>query len=164
MFDFLKKKDSSLILSPVSGTVSPLCQCKDKAFADGMLGQGVIFNYDGKYVCAPCSGKVAVVANTNHSVALFCDNGAELLLHVGMDTVMLGGKGLKVLVKKGQRVRTGQRLISIDRELMTQKGIDLTTPMVVMNHDELELAIKTESGPVKKGKSEIMICKKTEED
>jgi len=158
MFHFFKAKKVCDILSPVTGTVHPLAECKDGAFASGVLGKGVIFRYEGDCVVAPCRGKVTMVAETNHCVCLTCDNGAELLIHVGFDTVILGSKGLKVLVSKGQRVRAGQKLIEIDREFMDERQVDLTTPMVVMNADEIDLAILCSSGEVDAAGTVIMRC------
>ena len=160
MFSLFKPKDPSIIASPVTGTVHPLSECQDLAFSGGALGDGVIFRYEGSYVLAPCSGTVVSVAKTNHAVSLLCDNGAELLIHVGFDTVMLNCEGLRALVSKRQRVRAGQRLIEIDREYMEEKHIDLTTPMVVTNSDDVQMEILCSTGEVKARKTPIFRCSK----
>lgn len=157
------RRDNSEILSPVTGTVHPLSECEDRAFSGGALGEGVIFRYEGRYVVAPCSGVVAAAAKTNHCVSLVCDNGAEMIIHVGFDTVMLNGKGLTCLVSRNQRVRAGQRLIEIDREYMEEHQIDLTTPMVITNTDAVDFEIKCSCGQVAALRTVIMSCKLKQE-
>ena len=163
MFGLFEPKDTSLICSPVTGTVHPLCECRDAAFSGGALGDGVIFRFDGDYIVAPCSGKVGSVAKTNHCVSIFCDNGAELLIHCGFDTMMLKPNGLRILVSKNQRVRQGQKLIEIDREVLKGKDVDLTTPMVIMNADDVNFEIVCTSGEVKAKKTAVMRCQPKEE-
>ena len=163
MFGLFEPKDKSAIYSPVTGTVHPLCECNDAAFSGGALGEGVIFRFDGDYIVAPCYGKIGSVAKTNHCVSIFCDNGAELLIHCGFDTMMLKPNGLRVLVAKGQRVRPGQKLIEIDWETLKGKDVDLTTPMVVMNADDVDCEIVCDSGEVDAKKTVVLRCRLKEE-
>lgn len=147
MFSFLKKKKTDPALyAPVDGKLIPLCEVPDTVFNSGMMGQGVGFIYSGSQVCAPASGTISVVAQTGHAVGMNADNGAEILIHIGLDTVALGGQGFTVKVKNGQRVKTGDVLVEIDRAFMAEKGIDLTTPMVITNSTEKPVTICAAQG------------------
>ena len=145
-------------LSPVTGRVCPLSSTPDEAFAGGQLGDGVVSRYDGSYVLSPCDAEVSVVPKTLHSVCLTADNGAELLIYIGVDTVMLNGQGFKMLVKQGQHVTAGQKLIRIDRQFMAERGLDLATPMVLLNGDEMKLTILCSDGPVTAADTPVFRC------
>ena len=158
MFRFFKKKptEPGALYAPVTGTVLPLSCSPDPAFAGGALGAGVLFRYEGNTVCAPCSGVVSAVASTGHSVAITTDEGAEVLLHVRVDTVDLNGNGFSVYVQKQQRISCGDRIIKIDRGYMEKKGIDLATCLTVTNSDEVLTRIQVESGSVVQGDTVVL--------
>ena len=137
-------KDKNTIYSPISGKCISLEEVNDGVFSNKTLGDGVAFRFDDEFVNSPCFGKVIMVANTKHAVGLKMNNGAEILIHVGLDTVELGGKGLKVFVREGESVRPGDQLIQIDRKLMKDNNIDLTTMLIVTNTNEYDFT------PIKK--------------
>ena len=145
MFHFFKREKEEItevILNAITiGKVIPLEQVPDKMFAEKMMGDGVGFVYDGDMVCAPCNGTVTMLANTKHAIGMKLDNGAELLIHVGLDTVSLNGKGLEALVQVGDKVKQGQAMLHIDRVFMEENKIDLTTPMIMMMDDNFTLEI-----------------------
>lgn len=145
MFHFFKREKEEItevILNAITiGKVIPLEQVPDKMFAEKMMGDGVGFVYDGDMVCAPCNGTVTMLANTKHAIGMKLDNGAELLIHVGLDTVSLNGKGLEALVQVGDKVKQGQAMLQIDRVFMEENKIDLTTPMIMMMDDNFTLEI-----------------------
>src|SRR5512134_3816563 len=102
------------LYSPLRGWCAPLDETPDEVFAQRLLGDGVAFDPTGDTLYAPCDGEIVSVATSKHAVALRAENGAEILLHVGIDTVALGGQGFKVLVTAGARVRTGEPLMNFD--------------------------------------------------
>lgn len=144
MFHF-KKKELNVteveLHAIIEGKVIPLTQVPDKVFADGMMGNGVGFSFEGDTIYAPCNGEIVMLANTRHAIGMRLENGAELLIHVGLDTVNLGGRGLKALVKQGNKVKQGQAILQIDTECMKENSIDITTPMVLMADDQYLLEI-----------------------
>jgi multiphosphoryl transfer protein len=123
---------SKLILcSPLQGWSAPLEEAPDAVFAGRMMGDGVVIDPTGSSLHAPCDGTLIVVPASRHAVTLRADNGAEILLHVGIDTVGLAGQGFDLHVREGQRVRAGERLISFDLEVLAQRARSLVTPVVV---------------------------------
>ena len=124
------------LAAPMTGQVLPLSEVKDQAFASGIMGQGLAIEPSESAVYAPAAGKVAVLFPTGHAIGLELDNGAEVLIHVGMDTVQLDGKGFKSFVQVGDLVQAGQKLLEFDRELIEEAGYPLTTPIILTNTDK----------------------------
>lgn len=131
-------KDKNMIYSPVNGKCISLNDVGDGVFSNKILGDGVAFRFDGEFVNSPCFGKVIMITTTKHAVGIQMNNGAEILIHVGLDTVELGGKGLQVLVKNGEIVRPGDQLVKIKRKVMEENNIDLTTMLIVTNTPEYD--------------------------
>ena len=135
---------SEAVVSPLNGEVKPLAEIKDTAFASGALGQGVaIITSEGK-LYAPVSGTVTALFPTNHAIGVTSEDGAEVLMHIGMDTVQLDGKHFKAHVEQGARVEKGQLLIEFDVAAIKDAGYDLTTPVVVTNQDKYEITATNE--------------------
>lgn len=126
----------SLLLSPLEGTAIPLSQVKDETFASGALGQGMAVIPERGQVTAPCDATVEMVFDTKHAIGLTSDSGAELLIHIGINTVELEGKYYTAHVKDGDHVKAGQLLISFDIEQIKAAGYDVTTPLIVTNSDD----------------------------
>ena len=133
MFGFGKKKIS--IASPIPGTVIDITAVDDKVFSQKMMGDGVAIEPEGNVVTAPCDGQVVLLARTLHAVALQAENGAEILIHIGLDTVELDGKGFIGHVSVGDKVRRGDKLITFDKTFIHEQGKPLITPIVVTNTD-----------------------------
>lgn len=128
--------DPNALYAPMAGKTVPVTQVPDATFAEGMLGEGIaILPSDGR-VYAPCNGTVETMFETGHAVSLKGDNGAEILIHVGLETVSLGGKCFKIHVKNGQRVKKGQLLMEADLKEIQAAGLDTITPVLVCNYDE----------------------------
>lgn len=125
------------IYAPINGKVVPLNEVGDETFASGVLGQGIAIKPDEGKVVAPQDGVVSTLFETGHAVGLTLDNGAEMLIHVGINTVELNGKYYEAHVKEGDRVKKGQLLISFDEKAIKKAGYDTVTPVVVCNHEEL---------------------------
>ncbi|WP_312687857.1 PTS beta-glucoside transporter subunit IIABC [Kosakonia sp.] len=127
--------DDNTLLAPMSGTVLALEQVPDSTFASGLLGEGVaIIPADGR-VTAPFAGEVASLFETKHAIGLLSDNGIEVLIHVGIDTVKLGGKPFTAHVRVGDKVQAGDLLLEFDRAAIIASGFDLATPIIISNSD-----------------------------
>jgi len=143
MLNFFKKKDDTVVLyRPVKGTVIDISQVQDNMFSEKLMGDGVAIEPEGNDILAPCDGKVLLVPKTLHAVALEAANGAEVLIHIGIDTVELHGQGFTCHVKAGDSVKRGDKLISFDREFIDREGKPLTTPIVITNADDKGIEIK----------------------
>ncbi len=136
MFDFLKKKTETFTLgAPVKGKAVPLREVNDPTFSDGLLGKGVaVVPAEGK-VFAPADGEIAIVFETLHAVSMNADFGAEILIHVGLDTVTMKGEGFTGHVKAGDKVKKGDLLLEMDLEKIQAAGYDTVTPMLICNTD-----------------------------
>lgn len=124
-----------LLYSPLEGKAVPLDHIKDPTFASGVLGKGMAVIPAKGEVTAPCDATVETVFETKHAIGLTGDNGAELLIHVGMDTVQLKGEYFTAHVKDGDHVKKGQLLLTFDIEKIKEAGYEITTPFIVTNSD-----------------------------
>lgn len=124
------------LLVPVTGTVVALKDVEDEAFSSEALGKGCAINPTVGEVYAPCDGVISVAPDTKHAVGITADNGAEVLVHVGMNTVELKGKGYEMLVKEDQRIKKGDLLMKFDIETIKAAGLSVLTPVVVNNADD----------------------------
>ena len=137
-------------VSPMAGTALALEDVKDEVFSSGALGQGAAVCPVRGELYSPVDGEVIMVPDTKHAVAIKAAGGAEILMHIGMDTVELNGKGFEPSVKVGDQVKAGQLLIRFDIDSIKAAGYDVTTPIVVTNSDELEVKALVK-GDVKPG-------------
>ena len=131
---------SNLVLSaPLKGWIAPLDETPDAVFAERMLGDGLAIDPLGSTLHAPCDATVVTVHRARHAVTLRAANGAEILMHVGLETVALNGEGFSLFVKEGQAVRAGDPLLGFDIDLLAQRARSLITPVVVTNLDAFEI-------------------------
>ncbi|MGN0595550.1 MAG: glucose PTS transporter subunit IIA [Hominimerdicola sp.] len=137
--------------SHLNGTVVALSDVEDEAFSTGILGEGVAVEPSEGKLYSPCDGKVESVFDTKHAINLISDNGSEILLHVGLDTVKLNGKFFETHVFDGQTIKKGDLLISFDLDEIRKAGYKMTTPMVVCNSDEFEAVEPVAEGKIKAG-------------
>ena len=139
------------IAAPMARTVVPLEEVPDPTFAQGILGQGAaILPAEGR-VTAPADGTIDVMFDTGHAVSMTTADGAEVLIHVGIDTVQLNGQHYKACCKAGDRVKKGDLLIEFDPEAVKAAGYETVTPVIICNTDRFA-AVKTEkTGPVAAG-------------
>ena len=126
------------VLAPIDGKVLPLEQLPDETFATAILGPGCGIEPTGDTVYAPFDGTVTTVAGTLHAVGLMSDDGIEILVHVGMDTVEMQGKGFTALAKEGQKVKAGTPLLKVDLSAIRAAGHPTATAIIVTNADDLE--------------------------
>lgn len=140
----------SVIAAPLSGKVIPLSEVNDEVFSKKIMGEGAAIVPDDGEVSAPFDGVVNTVFPTRHAIGLTNDDGVEVIIHIGLDTVELNGEGFEAFVKDGDRVRKGDRLIRFDRSAIQEKGYDLTTPVIVSNAAQFIDIIETEQKQIKR--------------
>ncbi|MDQ0222723.1 beta-glucoside-specific PTS transporter subunit IIABC [Streptococcus moroccensis] len=150
---------SPILASPLTGDVVALADVKDPVFSSGAMGQGVAVEPSVGEVLAPANATVSLLFPTNHAIGLQLDNGAELLIHIGMDTVELDGKGFTAHVKQGDRVTLGQPLVSFDIEAIKAAGFPVTTPIIVTNTADFASVTATTAGAVQAGHDLLEIVK-----
>lgn len=155
-------QDSIVLESPLEGEAVDLSEVPDPIFAGAKLGPGMAVQPTGSTVYAPADGKVLTVQKSGHAVGLSLDSGVQLLIHVGLDTVELGGEGFEVHVEKKQRISAGDKLISFDPEFIRSKGYNLITPVVVTNATKFG-AVSGEAGRVTPSDDLLRIPPKPEE-
>ncbi|MDY0407504.1 PTS glucose transporter subunit IIA [Virgibacillus soli] len=136
MFKNLFKKSqtqSEVLIAPLNGKIVPLEEVPDPVFSQKMMGEGAaIIPSEGKVV-APISGKIVQVPESKHAIGLESDNGTEILIHVGLETVALKGEGFEVKVSTGDTVTVGQSLIEFDLEYIRKEAKDIVTPIIITN-------------------------------
>lgn len=137
MFGFLKGKSKEIIIgSPVKGRAVSISQVNDPTFAEEILGKGVaIMPEDGK-ICAPAAGEIGMVFDTMHAFSMTTKGGAEILVHVGLETVGLKGKGFTAHAKAGDKVEKGDLILTADFDVIREAGLDTIIPVVVCNTDD----------------------------
>lgn len=124
---------SSVLRSPLAGKIIPLSDVCDQTFAKGLLGEGVAIEPTGDRVVAPSDSKVEAIFPTGHAVALHTNEGMDVLIHVGLDTVKLDGRHFKVHAAVGDTVKQGDVLIEFDRNAIASEGFDVTVPILICN-------------------------------
>lgn len=127
--------EEKVIVNPIKGTILPLNEVNDAVFSSEMLGKGFAVEPAEGKTFAPVDGKISAVFDTKHAIGMEGANGVEILIHMGIDTVKLGGEGFDVKVKVGDTVKAGDLLATFDIELIKEKGYPVTTPIVVSNTD-----------------------------
>ncbi|ARJ40951.1 PTS beta-glucoside transporter subunit EIIBCA [Pantoea alhagi] len=140
-----------MLMSPVAGKALPLAEVRDEIFSGGLLGDGIAIVPEEETIVAPCDAEVASTVDSHHAVGLLCANGAELLIHVGLDTVKLGGQHFSTLVSVGDKVTAGTPLIRFQRQDIIAAGYDITTPFLVINGEDYQLTKYLHNGPVVSG-------------
>ena len=141
----------TMLSSCLNGTVVPLADVKDEAFASGALGDGIAIEPTDGELVAPADGEISSTFETHHAVGMTTADGAELLMHIGIDTVKLGGKHFTYLVNEGDKVKKGQPLIRFELEAIKAEGYPVTTPLIVCNTDDYAAVTAKASGIVKQG-------------
>ena len=142
------KANEETILAPIEGTIKPVEESSDAAFASGALGKGVIITPSAGKVYAPVSGTVTVLFPSLHAIGITSDSGVEILIHIGINTVQLEGKGYTAHIKQGDHIKCGQLLVEFDMDYISKEGYSLETPVLVTNFNdlkEIEITDKTNS-------------------
>ena len=162
MFEFLKKKkkedntDLLKFVAPVKGKTLPLSDVPDPVFAQKMVGDGLAIMIEEDVVVAPADGKLTLVFNTKHAFAMTLDNGIELLVHIGLETVSLNGEGFEQLAQSGIKVKAGTPIIKVDREFVKLKGLNLITPVLITNPENTKSITPVENIDTAAGETIIL--------
>jgi PTS system beta-glucosides-specific IIC component/PTS system sucrose-specific IIC component len=134
------------VLAPMKGKAILLKEVPDKTFANKLLGDGIAIDPEDGVVVAPADGKISLVFETKHAVALETNSGAEILIHVGIDSVKMNGEGFKAFVKSGDIVKAGDKLLEVDLELLREKAASAITPIVISNTDKFKSIKQLKTG------------------
>lgn len=126
-------KSKNMIYSPLNGTVISLAEINDGVFSSGMLGNGCGIQPNEKTVYAPCDGEIIMVADTGHAIGLTSDEGIEIVIHIGLDTVSMKGQGFHSLVKQGDKVVTGQELLTFSNDAIKSAGFSNIVAVLITN-------------------------------
>ncbi|ASS73157.1 beta-glucoside-specific PTS transporter subunit IIABC [Bacillus atrophaeus] len=143
------KVDGEMIHSPIKGEVKALSEVNDSVFSAEIMGKGFAIVPEEGLAVAPVSGAITTVFKTKHAIGITSDRGAEVLIHIGLDTVQLDGRHFDVLVKEGDKVSPGDPLVSFDIEKIKAAGYDVITPVIITNTDQYAVTAVKESGTVK---------------
>ncbi len=129
------------LVSPLTGQAKDLSQATDPVFASGVMGKGVLIDPTEGLLVAPVDGEVSVLFPTHHAVGITSTTRVELLMHIGMDTVGLEGKGFTAHVKQGDKVKAGDKLISFDIDVIKAAGLVAETPVIVTNQTDFDTQV-----------------------
>ncbi|WP_277714122.1 beta-glucoside-specific PTS transporter subunit IIABC [Bacillus atrophaeus] len=143
------KVDGEMIHSPIKGEVKALSEVNDSVFSAEIMGKGFAIVPEEGLAVAPVSGAITTIFKTKHAIGITSDRGAEVLIHIGLDTVQLDGRHFDVLVKEGDKVSPGDPLVSFDIEKIKAAGYDVITPVIITNTDQYAVTAVKESGTVK---------------
>ena len=134
--------ESAEVVSPLAGQVKPLSQATDPVFSSGVMGQGVVIEPSQGELVSPVNGTVTVLFPTKHAVGIVSEEGVEMLMHIGMDTVSLDGKGFVAHVEQGDKVVVGQQLISFNMDVIKEAGLVTETPVIITNQDDFQADVE----------------------
>lgn len=157
-----KVEEEITVYSPLKGTVIPLDQVEDEAFSSGVLGKGTAVIPEEGVLWAPADGTISAMFPTGHAIGMVTESGAEVLMHVGMDTVKLNGEGFKPLIKAGDQVRKGQPLLEFDMKLIQETGYSLVTPVLVTNYMQYGEIRTLKTGAADRGEALLSVWPKEE--
>ena len=161
MFQLFKKKPEKPELelaAMTDGRCIPLEEVKDPVFSGKALGDGVAIIPEDCVITAPCDGTLSMIAETLHAFGMTRDDGLELMVHIGIDTVALKGEGFQALASQGSIIKKGEPVIRFDASLMKEKGVDMTTMLILLNPAEYSYKILADGQQVKKSIDTIIEC------
>ncbi|EGL83373.1 PTS system, glucose subfamily, IIA subunit [Caldalkalibacillus thermarum TA2.A1] len=161
-FAKMRKPSEETLVAPLSGQVVQLEEVPDPTFSQKMMGDGIAIQpVEGKVV-SPVDGEIVQVFHTKHAVGIRSGAGAEILIHIGLETVQMQGEGFEAHVKQGDKVKAGDLLITFDLDLVKEKAASTVTPMVITNGDQIENLDKIHHNNVTAGQHELIKLKMKE--
>ncbi len=135
MLQLFKKR--MMIQSPVSGRIVRLDDVNDPVFSGRAVGDGCAVIPEDNFICSPCDGKIVQIIDTNHAFCILSDDGLEILVHIGLDTVKLKGMGFKRLKDEGARVKAGDSVMEVDLQYLQSQKKEIVTPVLITNMDKV---------------------------
>ena len=158
LLDSLFKGNSIEVCAPVSGQIRPISEVNDPTFAEEMVGKGIaIMPSEGKFY-APCSGQLVALFPTGHAFCMLSDDGVEVLVHIGLDTVKLKGEHFTIHAAQGQTVKKGDLIVEADLEGIKNAGYEIITPVIVSNPNKFSKLDKKD-GAISAGEPVILLKK-----
>ncbi len=155
MLKFFKKKKTISIKAPVTGTCIELKEVPDEVFANKMVGDGVAIKPSNGLVLSPCDGEIMQIFPTKHAIGILSQDGIEILIHIGIDTVNLKGEGFDVLVNVGDKVTVGLPIMRVDLGNIESNAKSIISPIIITNMYKVE-KIALNHGPVSSAESDII--------
>ncbi len=159
LFGQKKSTDQQMLLAIADGTAVSLSEVPDPVFADKILGDGVAVIPANGQIVSPVDGEIVSVTDTCHAIAIVTNDGVEILIHIGLDTVELGGKGFTPHVQAGDRIKAGAPLMDVDLDLIQREGYNTITPVLILNYSTLQ-EVTFSTGTVKAGMSVLAAYRK----
>lgn len=160
---FFKKKEEQqdvIVYAPINGEAVSLKDVPDPVFSEKMMGEGIAIKPADGLVAAPIDGKVIQLFPTKHAVGLQAANGAEILIHIGLETVSMDGEGFTTHVQEGDKVKLGEPLISFDLDLVNEKASSTITPIIITNTDDMgDIQVRGQNN-LSAGQDDILQVKK----
>lgn len=146
-----------VLLAPFSGKTVELASVPDPVFAEKLTGDGLAIELASDTVLAPCDGVISLFFDTKHAFAITTDDGIQILVHVGLDSIILNGEGLTALKKSGDRVKAGTPIIKIDLDVLKKNAINMISPVLVVNYDKVsDLKTRSAGCEVSAGNDEVL--------
>lgn len=162
MLGFFKKNKVIEIISPATGRIIPIEEVEDETFAKKRTGDGIAVELTDGKIIAPFDGEITSMYNANHCLVIRSEDGIELLIHIGIDTIKLKGEGFKKYVELNDKVNKGDTILEADLDLLKSKNKSVVTPVIITNRRRID-SIEKMKGNVEKGKDKIMNIKMKKE-
>jgi len=161
MFGMIKKKKERTVYAPMSGEILELSKVDDPAFSEKMLGDGVAIIPNENAVYSPIDGVIADITDTKHAFCITADDGTDLLLHIGINTVTLKGKGFQIYVSDGDHVCAGDKIADVDLSVLSANGLSAQTPVLLTEFERVHI-VETRQGVVRGGKDVLFTYQRNE--
>lgn len=155
MFNLFNRDKSISILAPMTGDIIEITQVEDEVFSEKMVGDGVAIEPREGIVVSPVQGRIVQIFPTKHALGIETEDGLEILIHIGLDTVELKGEGFKSYVKVGDEVKLGDKLLEVDLDFIRKSGRSTVSPIIITNMDIVK-NISTKIGNVNRGEDSII--------
>lgn len=159
MFELIKKQKEMAVYAPMSGTAVALSQVPDEAFSEKILGDGAAIIPESGAIYSPVDGEIIDITDTKHAFCITTNDGTELLLHIGIDTVQLKGEGFDVKIVSGDKVKTGTKIAEVDLEILRKNGINPHTPLILTEPQNYKIT-QVHEGTVAGGRDVLFLYKK----
>jgi len=144
------------LFAPITGNAVTLDKVPDPVFSEKMMGDGIAIEPTEGLAVSPVDGEIVQVFPTKHAIGIRAKNGAEILIHIGLETVSLNGEGFEAFVKEGDKVKVGDKLVSFDLDIIKTKAKSTITPIIITNTDQAALLEAKAQGPVEKGNTPVL--------